>query len=332
MCRMRPRTPPPLLRTLEMHSEIIQMSQSVFSPKARSLTRYMYVRSLLRCLSDLFFSSSSSCPFFSLFVFAALTPLAEILDDVHGANIMVNACALPWVKHAAAAVSTLVRLRALMMDESRIALGEKLEPKRDTMDPRMLLGEIGSVVESMAGAAGIRFALFVILPTAGAAAGGAAAGAAGAVEVGGEGGELCVEYDHLMAIPLLPIVGDANRIVNIALNLCNNAVKHATGTVEMVRKRREDAEESGERDAITLCSVVMCSRGFMYHVDVLQCAVYVVCMIVRCLCVVLLVVTNTGDYSHPSPLLPPLFLPPPLLPPGDPGPHRGARVAGRSPR
>ena len=57
-----------------------------------------------------------------------------------------------------------------------------------------------------------------------------------------------------MAIPLLPIVGDANRIVNIALNFCNNAVKHATGTVEMVRKRREDAEESGERDANTMCS------------------------------------------------------------------------------
>ena len=191
----------------------------------------------------MFAPSFAACPT-SFFVFAARNPLAEILDDEHGANIMVNACALPWIKHAVAAVSTLVRLRALMMDESRLALGEKLEPQRDTMDPRMLLGEIGSVVESMAGASGIRFALFIILPTAGATAGAAAGAAVGAAEVGGE---LRVEFDHLMAIPLLPIVGDANRIVNIALNFCNNAVKHATGTVEMVKAQRRRRRERGER-------------------------------------------------------------------------------------
>ena len=105
------------------------------------------------------------------------------------------------VKNASAAVSNLVRLRALMMDESRLTLGETLQPQNDTMDPLEILGEIGAVAKGNAGPAGIDFALFVVLASPAAAT-----------------TELRVDFARMEEIELLPIVTDVNRLVNIAGN------------------------------------------------------------------------------------------------------------------
>ena len=157
----------------------------------------------------------------------------------------------PFAKSLAAAVSSLVRLRELMMDEARLTLGEALQPRRDTVDPRKFLGEIATIADVQSRAAGIVFTLFVAssppTTTTRGETGDGRKGAAGATLITMGGGreaapgvriERRVEIDLQGSIPrdidFLPIVADANRMVTIGLNLVSNAVKHANHHIHMV--------------------------------------------------------------------------------------------------
>ena len=122
---------------------------------------------------------------------------------------------------AMGAVSTLVRLRVQMMDESGLALGEVLQPRRDTVNLREILGEIGAVAVGTAGPASLEFDLVIMA---------ALQTPAGEQRVQ----ELRVDFGRMEEITLLPIVTDVNRLVNIATNFISNACKHADKRVEMV--------------------------------------------------------------------------------------------------
>ena len=123
----------------------------------------------------------------------------------------------PMVKNLIAAVSSLVRLRNLMMDESRVTMGETLQPRRETINPQEMLEEIGRIGKSTAQASGVAFDLVVLKESATSSE-----------------DELCVNFDKLEEIALLPILADGNRMVNVAINFVSNAVKHAKKRVEMV--------------------------------------------------------------------------------------------------
>ena len=135
-----------------------------------------------------------------------LVPAVESLVDDHPDH--------PMAAGALAAAKSLVRLRDVMMDDTSIALGEKLQPRRDTEAPHEFLGDINTIAGGLADAAEIEFNLIVVLP----------------------GGELRVGTNGSGIPPtaFLPIVADAARMTNIAFNLVSNAIKHARSHVEMV--------------------------------------------------------------------------------------------------
>ena len=136
-----------------------------------------------------------------------LLPAVESLVDDHPDH--------PMAAGALAAAKSLVRLRDVMMDDTSIALGEKLQPRRDTEAPHEFLGDINTIAGGLADAAEIEFNLIVVLPG---------------------GGELRVGTNGSGIPPtaFLPIVADAARMTNITLNFASNAIKHARSHVEMV--------------------------------------------------------------------------------------------------
>ena len=148
------------------------------------------------------------------------TPLMALvlaMDD-----IKTNFGDSDMARTAVGAVSTLVRLRVQMMDESGLALGEVLQPRRNTVNPREILGEIGAVAVGTTGPASLEFDLVIIMA--------ASQTTAGEQRVR----ELRVDFGRMEEITLLPIVTDVNRLVNIATNFISNACKHADKRVEMV--------------------------------------------------------------------------------------------------
>jgi signal transduction histidine kinase/CheY-like chemotaxis protein len=120
----------------------------------------------------------------------AMIPAQEIIQAKWGDDL--------WVKIVSASLSALTRQREVMMDESRLHVGEALQPRRDTVDPLGFLNEITTISKSKAESAAVDFEL-VVIPDR-----------------------------------LLPIVADASRIVNIALNLTSNGIKHAATRVQLV--------------------------------------------------------------------------------------------------
>ena len=157
---------------------------------------------------------------------AALVLLCEVLKIKYEDD--------PVVKNLVAGVSSLVRLRELMMDESRVTVGETLQPRRETVNPQELLEEIGRISASTARAAGIEFNLVVLMMMAASSSTSTTRTMAGEEDVDEVAKELYVDFEHMEEIKLLPILADANRMVNVAINFVSNAVKHAKGRVEMV--------------------------------------------------------------------------------------------------